>query len=678
MHPSVERRAEPSVRMAFDAVVELRHADFPAPFPAGATNLGRHGIALEAPFLPQVGTHLACRFPLPGRNELVTVTGEVVWTASRDDEPGRFGLRFAELSREVEAALEEAFPSSPANDVTPVDASPDDDPLGPEIDADEPVQIALEGVADPLTVLPVHQSEDGLVVEQPLPFLSLGRRAVVDGIPRTAILDAVDLVQGGDFPRLVLSLAWEDRVSAPRGSAPTVADREPPPVDLSLADQDVRFVSDEGRPPARAPGAAYAVVDGDADGDDDHLEAGGLDGDATLRDHGPPPGAVGGGPPPHRPRLPRAFQGDAVRQAQSPSDAWATPAPPPLRTPSAGPRRLVRAPMPTPLAGGEPPLVGVDDLGGGAWPPGAPLARGRALLQDLGARLDRGLRGVLPVVFRCHREVLRWARRLYRTVAAAAMRGRAGAAPRTLSGGSLEEGAPRNARLRRRPAGPIDADLDAGAPDGAGELEASQGVVRLVLVAAAAFAVAAAVFVLFGGGGDGGAASSELGADEGLRADPGSGIESPYAPSRTDLAGGDGALGDPVDADGAPPPETVPADSPYAVDLDALDDDGHVPGVPEPFGAEHVPGGQSFLLRMSQPVRSLEGRAEDHGFSVTMRGTLAKDRAGPIAAAHDLVDRAMILNRGSYSVLTVRFVDGKEPPYRVVARNASIEVIIGR
>jgi hypothetical protein len=96
------------------------------------------------------------------------------------------------------------------------------------------------------------------------------------------------------------------------------------------------------------------------------------------------------------------------------------------------------------------------------------------------------------------------------------------------------------------------------------------------------------------------------------------------------------------------------------------------------FGASSVPGGRTTVLRMSAPIRGLEGVRDPHGFTVTVHGALSLDRAGPIAASHSAIERASILNRGDHCVLTVRFVEGRSRPYRVVARGASLEVTIGR
>jgi hypothetical protein len=96
------------------------------------------------------------------------------------------------------------------------------------------------------------------------------------------------------------------------------------------------------------------------------------------------------------------------------------------------------------------------------------------------------------------------------------------------------------------------------------------------------------------------------------------------------------------------------------------------------FGDAEVPGGRTIALRMSAPIRGLEGVREPTGFTVTVRGALSLDRASPIAANHSAIERASILNRGDHCVLTIRFVTGRAPRYRVVARDTMLEITIGR
>ena len=96
------------------------------------------------------------------------------------------------------------------------------------------------------------------------------------------------------------------------------------------------------------------------------------------------------------------------------------------------------------------------------------------------------------------------------------------------------------------------------------------------------------------------------------------------------------------------------------------------------FGADSVAGGEKYVLRMSNPVVEMDGIIEENGFSVSIPGSLSLSRAGPIAAAHPDIEHAGILNRGDYSELTLRFVAGRHPTYRVEARDATIEITVAR
>jgi len=96
------------------------------------------------------------------------------------------------------------------------------------------------------------------------------------------------------------------------------------------------------------------------------------------------------------------------------------------------------------------------------------------------------------------------------------------------------------------------------------------------------------------------------------------------------------------------------------------------------FGADSVAGGEKYVLRMSNPVTEMDGIIEDDGFSVTIPGSLSLSRAGPIATAHPDVEHASILNRGDFSELTLHFVAGRQPAYRVEARGPAIEITLAR
>ncbi|MEM7434899.1 MAG: PilZ domain-containing protein [Myxococcota bacterium] len=123
--------------------------------------------------------------------------------------------------------------------------------------------------------------------------------------------------------------------------------------------------------------------------------------------------------------------------------------------------------------------------------------------------------------------------------------------------------------------------------------------------------------------------------------------------------------------------------SPEAVEQAAPVPDQGAPMPPERvqglvFGADDVPGGESYVLRMSNPVAEMDGLVEDDGFSVMIPGSLSLSRAGPIATSHPDVEHAAIHNRGDFSELTLRFVAGRHPAYRVQARGPAIEITIAR
>jgi hypothetical protein len=128
-------------------------------------------------------------------------------------------------------------------------------------------------------------------------------------------------------------------------------------------------------------------------------------------------------------------------------------------------------------------------------------------------------------------------------------------------------------------------------------------------------------------------------------------------------------------------PGTVPASSPYAEQGIASADSTVTPAAARStttFGDDAVPNGRTFNLQMSVPIQAIEGTSHADGFSVLIRGSLSLSRAGPIAAQHSSVERSMILNQGNDSVLTIRFVSGRRPAYRVIANGSTLQVILGQ
>jgi hypothetical protein len=94
------------------------------------------------------------------------------------------------------------------------------------------------------------------------------------------------------------------------------------------------------------------------------------------------------------------------------------------------------------------------------------------------------------------------------------------------------------------------------------------------------------------------------------------------------------------------------------------------------FGARKPAKGRDYMLRMSRKIEQLRGTPDQGGFTVIIPGSLSFDPAGPIAATHPLVRRSLILNKGDHAALTVRFVKGASPSYRVSAVGSSLYITI--
>jgi hypothetical protein len=125
---------------------------------------------------------------------------------------------------------------------------------------------------------------------------------------------------------------------------------------------------------------------------------------------------------------------------------------------------------------------------------------------------------------------------------------------------------------------------------------------------------------------------------------------------------------------------SVPTGSPYAVDVrdTARSASTKAPGPIASFGQRNVANARRFVLRMSAPVKMLQGTGDKSGFTVIATGAVSLDKAGPIAASHQAVARAMVLNKNGQAELTVRFLDGKSPAYRVTAHDAELEILIAQ
>jgi hypothetical protein len=182
---------------------------------------------------------------------------------------------------------------------------------------------------------------------------------------------------------------------------------------------------------------------------------------------------------------------------------------------------------------------------------------------------------------------------------------------------------------------------------------------RYLLVAAMACGIVAAGWGVYLWAVSGSEAAAETTAETETAAETAAETETGAESASADGSGAEAAVaGATYEVQGAPlPPESVRGTA---------------------FGADSVAGGEKYVLRMSNPVTEMDGIVEGDGFSVTIPGSLSLSQAGPIATAHPDVEHASILNRGDFSELTIRFVAGRQPAYRVEARGPAVEITIAR
>ncbi|MEO0326496.1 MAG: hypothetical protein AAF447_26350, partial [Myxococcota bacterium] len=134
-----------------------------------------------------------------------------------------------------------------------------------------------------------------------------------------------------------------------------------------------------------------------------------------------------------------------------------------------------------------------------------------------------------------------------------------------------------------------------------------------------------------------------------------------------------------------PAPGATPEGSPYAAQPGELADADADAAAAAPvaagsrtFGVADVPRGRRFRIPMSPTPTALLGERLDEGFRVVVEGALARQGARRIAGAHPQVERAAILNQGDHAELTLRFVAGATPAYRVDIVDGGLDVTVGR
>lgn len=655
---STDRRTSSPVRMPVTMSVELAHDELGEAFEADAVNVSAGGLGIRSAMLPDIGQRMTCRFAMPELDGPCEAEGEVVWASDTGADAGEFGIRFDTLEPRVGVALARWV------------ASLEDTP--PSSSAKKPsrsVRVQLDGVASPIDAEISLRSTDMLRVEQPLPFLTIGTGAIVMNGKATVggerrVLRSVELRVENDVPRLVLELA-----STPSATSESTVSDEP------LDDLLARPARDAEQVAARASEEDEARAPDDAVDDSS---------DGPIEAHVTPVAARVAEPMVARPRARRDDEARAVRLDSSDREisvdaliASASAPADPDEEPTLGERARALA------AAAGPALARMLSALRAGWAVLVATTGPRARVAA--AAIARALKAMADSL---------------RERAPAALQRLVGRAPKRRTTAPPPPGreptAARRSQTRAEPA-PSPAVVRRVSP---------RAVVAGVLTLAAIAIVVRAL-----ASDDASAEDVPVHTSSALEAEtPGASSEvaAPLAPTtaspaaasaaETDSSASEtptvasptvtepvaltlpGTMPEPTSEAGRIPAPTFPGvgegASPEASTEAAaptIDDDGDLL-----FGAADVPHGRTTTLRMSLPVTAIEGESDSTGFTVTFHGALSLDRAGPIAAANPSVERAAILNRGDHAVLTVRFVAGRTPAYRVEATGSTATVTIGR
>lgn len=734
MEMMIERRADADGRIPLQVPVALEPHPVMRPesggaglFEAEAINLGTGGLSLRGRHVPDVGEQLVCHFDVPPGEVPMEVQGEVVWAHRVGGGFGHFGLRFVALPEERVALLSELLAEQTVRYASmggrAYDQEHDQDSVGPtgEFEAVE-VEHGAESLAAPEQFEPPQAADDqatynpwadpgaalgsghsegadvtrpvaaggeaelqlgvgaslhgelaaadrtGAMFMQTLDMLALGDATHLtcsDGRARSGAIADVRLVVYEGIPRLMIELAFdgEDGASVTHGHA-TVEVPRGPAAEVEHGDGDtVPDLAPPGQQPTQAPGetphdrvvrarrttlSEFEAEDGAAgepgvdaaDSASRFDEASFIDGfyseaagELAPDAHAEPqpgrgPSQVGVSGAAATAEVSRSD--DDARALRLPVDGAVGPAT------EHGPGRHSREPDEEP--GVEGPLR----------LPAIAGAAGR-LTERATGMAARGVRSVTASLTMQLRTAKRAARQLARP------------APRRTTGGR-----------RRSTAGSV------ARHGGQSERGAS-----LVIAGLAVGALALGAYAVWPASDDG--QLGQPGAT--LQAPPVAAAPAAAAPvvvpgtARPAVGTAPGGAAAGTSAAGAvasvPRPASVPAGSPYAVDVHAPAQPASAAADPGPaFGAEHVPGARRFALRMTEKVNELRGVVDDGGFRVIIPGSHSLDRAGPIAASHGAIHRSMILNKDGRSELTIRFADGRSPAYRVVGKGATLELLV--
>ena len=627
---ALDRRFDGAVRMPVDLLVQLSHESHDGEsYDADAVNIAAEGLGLRSAILPDIGQRLRCRFELPDDGGVCETEAQVVWASDTGTQQGEFGVKFDALDMRVQAivdrwvsTLESGADGSPPRLITPVSTA---SPMAHERGARRAMtrgkmaSVHIDGVGSPIEGIVTSDDGARVSVAQPLPFLALGKGVTLEvgqDTDRRALSHVELLVENG-VPRLVLTLEKIERVVSARATTKSA------PPDLRSPDSTMS----EEAPVVAAPAKLESewVTGNDPETPDFRSDEAPV---RASRD------------------LDRMREREPVRVVRANDDALGDE---PESMPSLSLKERMTPHLVTLVAGMRT-----------AW---------TITIATVGPWTKRALSWLI--------EAARTAATYVREHAPEKLSALVGRVPRrrTTTPPPVVTPGLRRSRASEAPA-PVVSPLR-----GKGRL-ALAGVLAVVAVGLTAYALSSpaaaepiAPIV---------PAVIEASAPEPtLMAEPitseattiETAAEIPTAPIAEPMPA-------PAPTGGHLPAPTFPSlGGSSAAPSDASDEPVTAP-IASPastsFGADEVANGRTTTLRMSQPITSLVGQPDESGFTVTVDGALSLDRAGPIAAANPSVERASVLNRGDHCVLTVRFVSGRAPAYRVAIRGQAIEVTIGR
>lgn len=647
MDGAMERRRS-GVRVPLDFQVALAHEDFEEAFFADSVNLSIGGLSMRAPFLPDVGERLVCRFTVPTLGEVVEAESEVVWSQDAGSQSGEFGLRFISLDAAAEAAIAQIIASENAY-IPPTPAKRQSSAPG------ETISLILDGVSAPIHGTIVQKDADGLTLEQPLPFLRLSTGVTIETSGRRGIVQSVDLIVEGDTPRLVVDVAYVSAESVDSDASyedPSEGDEDepriiygngqsnrPPSMETEAASDELNFRSEDTIPDTAVPyvapqaarrsdpteliytkAAAHSVMDSHDDEDAD-IVASMKRGNKQL---------------------------EAAMARVQPVATWL-----------AEKLRVLMAHL----------WVALKRFG---------IKAGPVLRDASHTAMVAGGRAGNKIGETAQQFMQKRARR------------------RTTTEPSFDSNVVAKKKSTSREAVAIRPNRRRGMI--VGGVAASLAIVGLAYALWPSSEPEAPVVAAAEPAPE--AVDPTLNGDHQVDPLPAE-LAPPQEPSTVAVAGQPAVI--PLDS--LPTPSATRAAGPMAEPTfptprsnvvanataltasmaAAMPSSSIEEGITEPsvttgsarFGSASVPGGRVFRLRMSRPIETLTGTSDSTGFTVIIPNSLSLDRAGPIAQAHSDVAQATILNRGDHSELAIKFDAGKTPRFRVAAVGSELEIVIG-